>query len=70
MKNKEKILWSSWGESSNENKGNSTLFKISNSNVCSICGHEFFGDEYHAKFCDNCREHSESYKFADWLVYG
>lgn len=40
---------------------------FSHQHVCAICERAFFSDEKHALFCDFCKNHSETYRFADWL---
>lgn len=36
---------------------------------CPICERLFKSAKKKAVFCDYCREHSESYKFSDWMRY-
>ncbi len=34
---------------------------------CTICNESFNARSHFALFCDECKEHSERYRFADWL---
>ncbi len=37
------------------------------SRKCALCRHEFEGPSKYSLFCEDCKEHNDRYRFAEWL---